>query len=117
MKKNLLFLFIGTLCFLPACTKQKGTNTAPESMDCNGIDSRFAAKVFPIIQGNCAIAGCHASGSNNGPGALTNFSQINSASARIKTAVSSGQMPKGGSLTGQDKNTILCWVSSGSANN
>src|SRR5215217_7713674 len=75
--------------------------------NCSEIDSRFSAKVFPIIQSSCATnSGCHATGSSNGPGALTNFTQISQASSAIRTAVLSGIMPKGSSLSIQDKNAI-----------
>jgi hypothetical protein len=118
MQKIFLLLLVVAICVLHACSKGKGGNTVPPPpVDCDAIDSRFAIRVMPIVQANCATPGCHATGSVNGPGALTNFSQISNASLSIKNAVSSGRMPKGGSLVVQDKNAILCWVNGGAPNN
>jgi hypothetical protein len=61
--------------------------------------------------------GCHNTGSVNGPGALTNYTQIKAAAAQIKSSVESGTMPKNGALTTAQKNAISCWVSSGGLNN
>jgi hypothetical protein len=118
MQKIFLLSVMAALFLIYSCSKNYGGNTAaPPEMNCSGIDSHFAAVVLPIIQANCATAGCHASGSSNGPGALTNFLQISSASVNIKNAVLSGRMPKGSSLNAQVKNTIICWVNSGAPNN
>ncbi len=118
MQKIFLLSIIAALFLIYSCSKKYGGNTAaPPKTDCSGIDSHFAAGVLPIIQANCATAGCHANGSSNGPGALTDFSQASNAAVLIKTAVSSGAMPKGSSLRAQDKNTLLCWIASGTPNN
>ena len=86
------------------------------TVDCSTVTNKaFAANVNPIIQASCNVAGCHAAGSSNGPGPLTNYAQISAAS--IRSAISSGSMPKGGSLTTAQKNSIICWVDSGKPNN
>ena len=84
---------------------------------CDGINTSFAANVQPIIQSNCAVPGCHAAGSSNGPGALTTYSQIRNAAVEIKMAVVSRFMPKSGSLTLSQIKTISCWVDAGALNN
>lgn len=118
MQKRFMLSVMAAFIVICSCTKKYGGDTAaPPKVDCSGIDSHFAAGVLPIIQANCATAGCHASGSSNGPGALTDFSQVSNAAVLIKTAVSSGVMPKGSSLRTQDKNILLCWIESGSKNN
>ncbi len=103
------------------CSKNKSNNSSnnpPVQDNCNGIDSHFATKVFPIIQSSCATnSGCHGNGSTNGPGALTNYSQISNAASAIRTAVISGAMPKNGTLGATEKNIIICWVNSGAPNN
>jgi len=111
-----VFLVLFSVAYV-GCKKSAETNVAPQS-NCDGIDSRFSAKVFPIIQNSCATnIGCHASGSSNGPGALTNYTQISNASAAIRTAVVSGVMPRGSTLSENEKSIISCWVSSGAPNN
>jgi len=88
------------------------------SVNCTGVASAFAANVNPIIQSTCATdATCHGSGSLNGPGPLLTYNQIFTARASIKTAVANGTMPKTGSLTTAQKNSIICWVDAGGPNN
>lgn len=106
-----------------ACSKSDSGTTTPApgtggtTLNCTTIDSRFTAVVFPIIQNSCGAVGCHNTGSVNGPGALTNYTQIKAAAAQIKSSVESGTMPKNGTLTTAQKNAISCWVSSGGLNN
>ena len=88
------------------------------TVNCTGVANAFAANVNPIIQSTCATdATCHGAGSANGPGPLLTYSQISGASVNIKTAVASGTMPKVGTLTSAQKNSIICWINSGSPNN
>ena len=91
-----------------------GTTT----VDCNTVGNKaFAADVSPIISSSCAIASCHAAGSGNGPGPLTNHTQIFAARTSIRSAVSNGTMPKNSSLSTSQKNSIICWIDSGAPNN
>lgn len=86
------------------------------TVDCSTVTNKaFAANVNPIIQASCNVSGCHAAGSTNGPGPLTNYAQISAAS--IRSAISSGSMPKGSTLTAAQKNSIICWIDSGKPNN
>ena len=88
------------------------------TLDCNTVSNKaFAADVNPIIQSSCNVAGCHAAGSTNGPGPLTNYNEIFNARTAIRSAVASNRMPQGGSLTTSQKNSILCWIDSGAPNN
>ena len=43
--------------------------------------------------------------------------EINAAKVQIRAAVLSGSMPKNGSLTAAQKNSIICWIDAGAANN
>ena len=119
MQRVFIFLPIVLIIVYTGCSKPvEGQDAPPQQADCNTIDSRFAARVLPIIQNSCATnIGCHAAGSVNGPGALTSYIQISNASAAIKIAVISGAMPRGGTLTADEKNIITCWVNSGAPNN
>ena len=108
----LSFLFIGIAC------SKSNSGGGGSSVDCNTVANKaFAADVSPIIQSTCAITGCHEAGSLNGPGGLTNYTQISTASSSIQSAVSTGRMPKSGSLSTSQKNSILCWIQSGAPNN
>lgn len=91
-----------------------GTTFTP---NCSGAAIQFSANVSPIFQSTCAVSGCHNAGSANGPGPLTNYAEINAAKVQIRAAVLSGSMPKNGTLTAAQKNSIICWIDAGAANN
>ncbi len=107
-----LLVVSGMIFLLATCKKEKKYEP-----DCSGGAKSFASDVSPLIASRCAITGCHASGSTNGPGALTNYVEINAAKSRIRAAVVSGSMPKNGSLSDDEKNRIVCWIDAGAQNN
>jgi hypothetical protein len=114
MKKTITYLVFITVLLI-ACRKN---NDAITAVDCSGAAKSFAKDVSPVIQTFCAAgSGCHASGSTNGPGALTTYQQIFSARTSIRAAVASGSMPQNSSLSASQKNIILCWIDNGAANN
>ena len=49
-----------------ACSKSNAGDSSTTTVTCDGTKS-FTADVFPIFQNSCAISGCHAAGSENGP--------------------------------------------------
>ena len=106
-----------------ACSKSvdstnKDTNNNRGSIDCSNVAKSFLVDVNPIIQSTCATgSSCHGTGSLNGPGELRTYSEISNAHAEIRSAILSGLMPKNGSLTSTQKNTIICWVDNGALNN
>lgn len=121
MKKNIL-AFFGVLLVIASCSKggDGGGNGGGGGggTNCSGVSAAFAANVNPIIQSTCATdATCHGAGSGNGPGPLLTYTQIFNNRAAIKTSVAAGTMPKVGSLTTAQKNTIICWVDAGGPNN
>jgi hypothetical protein len=106
---GLLIVFI-----LFACTKNTGVDYTP---DCSSPKS-YSADVSPIIQSYCATnSGCHATGSHEGPGALTGFEQVYNNRASIRSAVANGSMPENTRLSAEQKNAILCWIDNGANNN
>lgn len=94
-----------------------GGGTPPFTPNCVGAATSFTADVNPIFQTVCAQSSCHNSGSVNGPGALTNYTQISASKSLIRAAILSGAMPKTGTLTAAQKNSIICWIDAGGANN
>jgi hypothetical protein len=109
-----ILVIAAVLGFLYGCKK----NPDPAStVDCSGAAKSFAADVSPVIQASCALSGCHATGSNNGPGPLLSYTQISNAKSNIRSEVSSGEMPKNGSLTASQKAAIICWIDNGAPNN
>jgi hypothetical protein len=118
MQKAFPVLSIIMVVVFTAASCTKDNDGGSSNLDCNTVTNKaFAADISPVIQSSCAISGCHASGSTNGPGQLTNYTEIFSARASIRSAVASGRMPQTGSLSTSQKNAILCWVDSGAPNN
>jgi hypothetical protein len=100
-----------------SCSKS-GSGGGGTALDCNTVTNKaFAADINPVIQSFCNVAGCHAAGSTNGPGAITNYNEVFNARTQIRAAVSSGRMPQTGTLTSSQKNSIICWIDSGAPNN
>ena len=125
MKKGILVI-LASFLLIASCSKSSGDGGGSSStgggggttIDCTGVASAFAANVNPIIQSTCATdATCHGAGSANGPGPLQTYTQISGAAVLIKPAVASGTMPKVGTLTNAQKNSIICWINSGALNN
>ena len=116
--KKFFTLFLIIIVIAIACSKGGDAVTSPTTtVDCSVIDSRYGAVVSVIIQNSCATSGCHNAGSFNGPGPLTNYTQVKAAASAINSSVAAGTMPKGSSLSVAQKNAIACWVSSGALNN
>lgn len=122
---HVLFFLMFLIILVHSCSKSSPANSTGgtgggggTTTDCSTVTNKaFAADVNPIIQSSCNKSGCHASGSSNGPGALTNYTQVAGAAASIRTAVASGRMPQGSSLSTAQKNSIICWIDSGAPNN
>lgn len=112
MKKQFVIM-VASGFLLTACSK---SYNPVDPVDCSTSKS-YAVDVSPIIQSYCAIGGCHASGSSNGPGALTTHQQVYNNRSSIRTAIVNGSMPQNNSLIASQKNTIICWIDNGSANN
>ena len=115
-----LIIIVFSLFIYSSCSKNNGGGggSGGTTADCSTVSNKaFTADVNPIIQSTCAVNGCHASGSINGPGALTNYSLIFNARNTIRSTVLSGSMPKNSTLSTSAKNSIICWIDSGAPNN
>ena len=119
----ILIVFIAISCSKSGTTGGNnngggGGGGGGSTVNCTTVSNKsFAADVNPIIQATCNVATCHNAGSINGPGPLTSYTEIFNARAAIRQAVSTGVMPKSGSLTTAQKNSIICWVDNGALNN
>lgn len=98
-----------------SCSKDSGGGNT--TVDCSTVAKSFSSNVNPTVQSSCNVASCHAAGSTNGPGPLTTYTEVFNARTSIRTAVASGAMPQGSSLTAAQKNSITCWIDSGAPNN
>lgn len=118
MKKKLFIPCLILIVIVWACSKNNDTEPEPpDDIDCTTVSSSFSTDVFPIISSNCATSSaCHGPGSDEGPGELTNYTQIRGSASAVRSAVVSESMPPGRPLSQEDKDAISCWVSKGSPN-
>lgn len=73
----------------------------------------FSGVIKPIISTNCATnSNCHGSGVTARPD-FTDDNNIKAKASQIKSLTASGEMPKNGSLTANEKAQIACWVDDG----
>jgi hypothetical protein len=115
-KLNLAFCIVLIVALVNAC-KKDSENDKEQPVDCSTITTTFSGTVGPLMASSCAKSGCHAAGSTNGPGALTNYTQIFNSRVRIRAVVASGQMPQDATFSATQKAFITCWIDAGAPNN
>ena len=71
----------------------------------------FSESVRPIINQNCAITGCHVAGEPRPDFSLDQ--EVVDHAQEIKVRVLNGSMPRMGSLTFQEKDTLISWINQG----
>ena len=114
----LMMILILPVAIGVSCSKSDHAGGGATTPDCSTVTNKdFAANINPIIQSFCNQQGCHDVASVNGPGPLTNYTQVFNARFSIRAAVAAGVMPQNGTLTVAQKNSILCWIDSGAQNN
>lgn len=108
MKKIFALAIFATFLFSSSCTKDK-----IDGVDCSTVT--FSETVFPIIQQNCNLSGCHGAGS-----AQINYTSYDSLSVvvdngKFETMVLVDRsMPQGGgSLTDEELAQLQCWIDAG----
>ena len=113
-----LFLFLTSLSFLIigiSCTKDVGPNPdlIPKSTEaCDTVT--FSKHIKPLITNYCATTGCHLPGSQSPD--LSDNNIIQSQADRIKARlIDQNDMPPSGSPvpTGDEVNSIKCWLNAG----
>ena len=117
--KWIVTVLLTFLLFIWSCSKE-GEDENPgnnNSIDCSGAPKTFSGDVNPLVQSVCNTPACHASGSTNGPGALTNYTQVFNARAQIRSAISSGFMPQDRTFTAAQRSAFICWIDNGAPNN
>ena len=118
MKIKATFFICGcALLLITGCSKSKSV-TQPSVDACAGLSFKFSADVQPIINATCTTnSNCHAAGSTNAGGPLTDYNKIFAKRSNISGQVSAGIMPQNTTLSADQKNKILCWINSGAPNN
>ncbi len=116
MKKLIpvFFLILFVICIsVSACSKNDSSNSNTTNTTCNPNTS-FSSTILPLFNASCNLSGCH-----DGPNAaqLNTFQVVHDNATQIRASISSGRMPKGGTLTTAQKNSIYCWIDNGAKNN
>lgn len=102
-----LFIVSGMILSCKKDSNEPDSKTSTSyTPDCSSTKS-FSAQVLPLIQSRCSS--CH--------GQYTNYAQIKASSAAIRNSVFNGSMPKGSTLTKEQKDIIVCWVDAGAPEN
>lgn len=104
--KNIIkfsFLFFCILLFVN-CKKKNSTKKYTPS--CSSTKS-YLNDVAPLIQSNCVS--CH--------NTYVNYTAIQTSATSIRSVIVDGSMPKGSTLTEDQKNNIVCWIDAGAPNN
>lgn len=109
-------LFAG-ITLLAACSddnEEDLLDDGDDTDDCGAETVSLADDIEPIIASNCAVSGCHVTGSQ-----FPDFTQkqnIISHASSIRTRTSNGSMPppqSGRSLSSEQISKISCWVENG----
>jgi len=116
--KNIILTTLGLIFMLSSCYKDNEEYLYGE-VECDTTAVSFSEDIFPIIQNNCTVTGCHVAG-GNAPGTFENFDQVKAkvddGSFRDRVIVQ-GDMPPSGSLSDCQKNYITKWLDDGAPNN
>ena len=86
---------------------------------CDTVDVSFKNDIFPIVQGNCAVSGCHVSSGGNGI-LLENYAQVK---AKVDNGsfhnrvVVKRDMPPNQPLTDCQISQIDSWINQGAPDN
>ena len=102
-------LFALALIYLAGCKK----NDVTVASTCNQQIS-YQNTVRPIFIAHCTAGGCHDGGDLP---SLGDYLVAHDAAQQIRSAVISGVMPKNGTLSNSDKQSIICWIDAGAKNN
>lgn len=96
---NLFFVFL--IIFAGACSSTKSTQTT--NVECTTqTPDRWSTSVQSIVSTNCASCHTHQS--------YSNYSSVAADASAIASAVSSGRMPQGTSLSAADKEALVQWA-------
>jgi len=88
--------------------------------DTLGADTcKFSTHIQPIINQNCALAGCHSTGFGSGDFSSYSglFAKIDNNGPFESRVLIVQDMPPGGSLSVSDRDLIQCWLDNGATNN
>ena len=117
--KTIKYLLVGLIlsAFL-GCSNENEEDLIPDDDQCEDNTATLSGAVSSIIGTNCAVPGCHVSGTGR-----VNFTveeNIIQNASQIRSFTQNGIMPppqSGKTLTAQQKQDIYCWVENGAQDN
>lgn len=113
------YLLVGMMMvFFLGCNSENEEDLDPVDEKCMDNNATLSGKVIPIINANCAVSGCHVSGT--GRADFTVKANIIQRASQIRSFTQDGIMPppqSGKTLTAQQKDDIFCWVENGAQDN
>jgi len=104
--KKILFLALISIGIWSGCSKDS-TTASSYTPTCNGTVKSYRTDVAPVIEAACA--GCHQN--------FSSYSSLFASRSSVRSAIVSGQMPRGSSLSTAQKDAIACWIDNGAPNN
>jgi len=117
--KALKYIMLGmAISFILACNSENEEDLSPDDDICMDSTATLSGAISTIINTNCAVPGCHVSGT--GRANFTVKENIIQYASQIRTFTQNGIMPppsSGRTLTAQQKQDIFCWVENGAQNN
>ncbi len=124
MKQSISFCTLLMLLWLAvSCSKTSEDQLATETpATCDTLNSKYAADVVPILQGNCY--GCHGNGASAGGVTLDTYQNVKLRADNgillgvITHSPGYSPMPQDApKLSDCDINTIRSWINNGAQNN
>jgi len=116
---TLKYIALGlALSSILACNSENEEDLTPDDDICIENTATLSGAISTIINTNCAVPGCHVSGT--GRANFTVKENIIQNASQIRTFTQNGIMPppsSGRSLTAQQKQDIFCWVENGAQDN
>jgi hypothetical protein len=108
LMKNVAIPFLFLAVIVWGCSN----NDEPETFNCNTVVT-YTDDVLPIFEAKCQDAGCHPTNGN-----WFDYTIAKNMASEIKRRITlsdsdPAKMPKVGSLTKAQIETIVCWVNNG----
>ena len=104
----------------PLVIIDSGGVTDTTTIDSTGTDTcKYSTHIQPIINQNCAFAGCHSTGFGSGDFTAYSglFAKIDNGGPFENRVLILQDMPPGGPLSVSDRDLIQCWLDNGAINN
>ncbi len=109
-ERILIAFFLMAFIILTGCTKKNEY----KNLNCSSEEITYTSSIKSIIETNCTGSGCHGTGTSNG-----NYTTYEGLLVRVnngtlsKRVLYTKDMPKGSSLSLEDRKKIKCWIDRG----